>query len=56
MMSKKSAGMHKMPDGKMMKDSAMKKMARGGGVESKGKTKDTMVKMAKGGKTQGKCV
>jgi len=24
------AGMHKMPDGKMMKDSAMKKMAHGG--------------------------
>ena len=42
-------GMHKMPDGKMMKDSDMKKMAHGGGVETKGKTKGTMVKMAKGG-------
>jgi hypothetical protein len=30
MMSKKKEGMHKMPDGKMMKDSAMKKMAGGG--------------------------
>ena len=50
-----SGGMHKMPDGKMMKDSAMKKMnmggmAKGGGIESKGKTKGTMVKMTKGGK------
>jgi hypothetical protein len=30
MMPKKASGMHKMPDGKMMKDSAMKKMASGG--------------------------
>jgi hypothetical protein len=30
MMAKKKDGMHKMPDGKMMKDSAMKKMASGG--------------------------
>jgi len=29
---------------------APKKMARGGGIESKGKTKGTMVKMNKGGK------
>jgi len=50
-------GMHKMPDGKMMKDSAMKKMnmggmgyAKGGGIESKGKTEGKMVKMNKGGK------
>ena len=28
----------------------MKKMAKGGGVESKGKTKGTMIKMNKGGK------
>jgi hypothetical protein len=28
----------------------MKKMAKGGGVEVKGKTKGTMVKMNKGGK------
>jgi hypothetical protein len=27
-----------------------KKMAKGGGIESKGKTKGKMVKMAKGGK------
>jgi len=48
-------GMHKMPDGKMMKDSAMKKMnmggmAKGGGIESKGKTKGSMIKMNRGGK------
>jgi len=51
--------MHKMPDGKMMKNSAMKKMASGGltaghkaadGVASKGKTKGKMVKMNMGGK------
>jgi len=46
-------GYHKMPDGKMMKDSAhkgMKKMAKGGsvkkgcdGVATKGKTKGKMV-------------
>jgi hypothetical protein len=30
MMAKKKDGMHKMPDGKMMKDSAMKKMNMGG--------------------------
>ena len=59
MMSKMKAGggVHKMPDGKMMKDSAMKKMnmggmgyAKGGGVEAKGKTKGKMVKMNMGGK------
>lgn len=58
MMSKKAVGMHKMPDGKMMKDSDMKKMAcggkttkmaRGGGIEKTGKTDGKMVKMAKGG-------
>jgi len=48
-------GMHKMPDGKMMKDSAMKKMnmggmAKGGGIESKGKTKGKMISMNKGGR------
>jgi len=54
-----SGGMHKMPDGKMMKDSAMKKMSMGGmakggsaskradGIAVKGKTKGTMLK--KGG-------
>ena len=48
-------GMHKMPDGKMMKDSAMKKMnmggmAKGGGIEAKGKTKGKMITMKNGGK------
>jgi hypothetical protein len=33
MMAKKKDGMHKMPDGKMMKDSAMKKMNMGGMAE-----------------------
>ena len=65
-------GMHKMPDGKMMKDSAMKKggmamkdgkpafmkkmnmggmakYAKGGGIESSGRTKGTIIKMASGG-------
>jgi len=51
-----ATGMHKMPNGKMMKDSAMKKMnmggmAKGGGIESKGKTKGTMIKMKSGGRT-----
>jgi len=32
------------------KEMPMKKMAKGGGVESKGKTKGTMIKMNKGGK------
>jgi len=52
-----ASGMHKMPDGKMMKDSAMKKMAaggmayaKGGGIESKGKTKGKMITMKSGGK------
>ena len=55
MMAKKKEGMHKMPDGKMMKDSAMKKMATGGfvrqadGVASKGKTKAKQIKMKSGG-------
>ena len=55
MMAKKKEGMHKMPDGKMMKNSAMK-MATGGfvrsadGVASKGKTKATQIKMKSGGR------
>jgi hypothetical protein len=55
MIAKKKEGMHKMPDGKMMKDSAMKKMATGGfvraadGVASKGKTKAKQIKMKSGG-------
>jgi len=32
------------------KEMPMKKMAKGGGVESKGKTKGKMIKMTKGGK------
>lgn len=32
---------------------AVKTLARGGGVEARGKTKGTMVKMAKGGMTRG---
>lgn len=49
MMAKKKDGMHKMPDGKMMKNSAMK-MAKGGGIESKGKTRGKMITMKNGGK------
>ena len=55
MIAKKKEGKHKMPDGKMMKDSAMKKMATGGfvraadGVASKGKTKAKQIKMKSGG-------
>ena len=55
MIAKKKEGMHKMPDGKMMKDSAMKKMATGGftraadGVASKGKTKAKQINMNRGG-------
>ena len=50
-----AGGMHKMPDGKMMKDSAMKKMnmggmAKGGGIESKGATKGKKITMKMGGK------
>jgi len=49
------SGMHKMPDGKMMKNSAMKKMnmggmAKGGGIEAKGKTKGKQITMKNGGK------
>jgi len=54
-----TGAMHKMPDGKMMKNSAMKKMASGGlaaghkaadGVASKGKTKGKIIAMKSGGK------
>ena len=70
----KKGGMHRMPGGKMMKDSAMKKggmpmkdgkpafmmkkkmmgggmakYAKGGGIESRGKTKGTVIRMASGG-------
>ena len=33
-----------------MKEAGMKKYAKGGGIESKGKTKGKMIKMAKGGR------
>jgi hypothetical protein len=47
MMGMKKGGMPmKMKDGKKVPIFA----AKGGGVESKGKTKGTMVKMSKGGK------
>lgn len=36
--------------GKMAKGGMTKKMAKGGGIEVKGKTKGKMIKMAKGGK------
>ena len=53
-MTRTFGGMHKMPDGKMMKNSAMNKggmakYANGGGIESRGKTKGTVIRMASGG-------
>ena len=56
MIAKKKDGMHKMPDGKMMKNSAMKKMA-GGGMTSMGKVKTNpgnINGVAVKGKTKGK--
>jgi len=35
---------------KRMHKTAIKKMARGGGIETQGKTKGTMIKMRNGGK------
>jgi hypothetical protein len=55
MIAKKKEGKHKMPDGKMMKNSAMK-MASGGftrsadGVAQQGTTKATQIKMKSGGR------
>jgi len=54
MASKMNAGMmaimaKKKGDGKKMEPPM--KMAKGGGIESKGKTKGTMITMKKGGKT-----
>jgi hypothetical protein len=56
-MVKKAVGMHekqlhggKKSDMSKLKKGGMTKMARGGGVEAKGKTKGTMVKMKSGGK------
>ena len=57
---KKAVGMHekqlhagKKSDMSKLKSGGMacapKKMAKGGGIESKGKTKGTMIKMKKGG-------
>tara|TARA_R110000822_G_scaffold107968_1_gene237296 strand:+ start:49 stop:375 length:327 start_codon:yes stop_codon:yes gene_type:complete len=57
-MAKKAVGMHesqlhggKKSDMSKLKHGGMAKMARGGGVETKGKTKGTMIKMKSGGKT-----
>jgi len=55
MMSKKKESMHKMPDGKMMKNSAMKKMAGGGMPMKDGKPSfvgDGKGMMKKGGMTK----
>jgi hypothetical protein len=38
-------------EGRLHKGQPMTKLAKGGGIEVKGKTKGTMVKMARGGKT-----
>jgi len=58
-MAKKKDGMHKMPDGKMMKDTAMKKMASGGmpmtmkdGQKVPAFAADGKGKMAHGGMTK----
>jgi hypothetical protein len=37
-------------EGRLHKGSTMTKLAKGGGIEAKGKTKGTMIKMNKGGK------
>ena len=37
-------------EGRLHKGATMTKLAKGGGIESKGKTKGTMVKMKMGGK------
>ena len=58
---KKAVAMHdkQLHGGKKTNLSTLKKggctkMARGGGIETKGKTKGTMVKMCGGGKAKGK--
>jgi len=60
MAGKKKDGMHKMPDGKMMKDSAMKKMASGGMTSAKMGSVKTAAPSRDGvavkGKTKGKMV
>jgi hypothetical protein len=51
-MVKKAIGKHAaMPASKAHKGLKAGGMAKGGGIETKGKTKGTMVKMARGGKT-----
>jgi hypothetical protein len=37
-------------EGRLHKGQPMTKLARGGGIETKGKTKGTLIKMNKGGK------
>jgi hypothetical protein len=56
-MVKKAVGMHdkqmhggKKTDMAALKKGGMPKMAKGGGIESKGKTKGAMVKMKSGGR------
>jgi len=49
MMAKKKDGTHKMPDGKKMNMGGMS-YAKGGGIESKGKTQGKNIAMKKGGK------
>jgi hypothetical protein len=51
-MIKKAVGKHAaMPASKAHKGLKAGGMAKGGGIETKGKTKGTMVKMTRGGKT-----
>ena len=58
-MAKKAVGMHesqlhggkKSDMSKLKKGGAAKGYAKGGGIETKGKTKGTMIKMKSGGKT-----
>ena len=50
MIEKNKAGAKPAAKGKMMAAKG-KPFAKGGGIESKGKTKGTMVKMARGGKS-----
>jgi hypothetical protein len=61
-MAKKAVGMHekqlhggkKSDLAKLKKGGMAKKMAKGGGIEVRGKTKGTMVAMRSGGKTKSK--
>ena len=49
----KSMIKHEEKEAVMKKGGKVAKCARGGGIEAKGKTKGTMVKMAKGGMSKG---